>query len=184
MPAPCSKDRPRLPAQLEACSHLGQNPPAFTLPPRQIATAAGAKTTAARSIGRTVAKIANDETSGLPWWRVVSSVGALQSNPARQEAQLERLRAEGARPNEGAIGGEGVGSDLWSWGVERRVVFLQEDIAWAHCQRLPVHQAPPSTCLLQGRASPSGRPASAPRWSAPTRWAPCAPCLPTTTTMM
>lgn len=67
-----------------------------------IAVGAGAKPSAARSIGRTVAKISIDEL-GLPWWRVVSSIGALQSNPARQEAQLTRLRAEGARPEEGEV---------------------------------------------------------------------------------
>lgn len=64
-----------------------------------IALGAGAKATMARSIGRTLAKVAAEDP-GLPWWRVVSAMGALQSNPERQELQLERLRAEGARPRE------------------------------------------------------------------------------------
>lgn len=65
-----------------------------------IAVGAGAKPTMARSIGRTLAKVATEDP-GLPWWRVVSAMGALQSHPERQELQLERLRAEGARPREG-----------------------------------------------------------------------------------
>jgi O-6-methylguanine DNA methyltransferase len=54
---------------------------------------------AARAAGRAIASC--PLTSSYPWQRVVSSNGALAKNPGRAYVQLERLRAEGARPLDG-----------------------------------------------------------------------------------
>ncbi len=54
---------------------------------------------AARAAGRAIASC--PLTSHHPWQRVVSSSGGLARDPGRAYVQLERLRAEGARPLDG-----------------------------------------------------------------------------------
>lgn len=54
----------------------------------------------ARVAGRLAAGLALEDRD-VPWWRVVGADGRLATAPDRREAQLDRLREEGARPREG-----------------------------------------------------------------------------------
>lgn len=64
----------------------------------ELATLAGSPK-AARAAGRAIASC--PLAAHFPWQRVVASGGELSRDPGRAFVQLERLRAEGARPRDG-----------------------------------------------------------------------------------
>lgn len=69
---------------------------------------------AARAAGHAVASLAPDDTRA--WHRIVHGDGSLAPDPARAAVQLERLRAEGARPR--------AGEEVRAWARRRRARFV------------------------------------------------------------
>jgi len=69
---------------------------------------------AARAAGRAVAALPTDDPR--PWHRIVQSDGGLAPDPERAAIQVERLRAEGARPRPG--------EDIRAWARRRRARFV------------------------------------------------------------
>ncbi|MCY2960927.1 MAG: MGMT family protein [Planctomycetota bacterium] len=69
---------------------------------------------AARAAGRAVAAVPSDDPR--PWHRIVHSDGALAPDPDRAAVQLERLRAEGARPR--------ADEEIRAWARRRRARFV------------------------------------------------------------
>ena len=105
---------------------------------------------AARAVGRALA--ACDRRSSIPWHRVISSSGALASDPHRKAEQLRRLRREGARPREG----EGIQD--WSRRVGARLVGNLADRTYARSRdpRVPIWN-PLQVEKLRSHAAAQGR---------------------------
>jgi uncharacterized protein len=77
---------------------LSKIPKAETRSFAEIAALAG-KPAAARAAGRALSSCPAE--AKIPWHRAVNAEGALSIDPERAAVQLERLRAEGARPKDG-----------------------------------------------------------------------------------
>lgn len=69
---------------------------------------------AARAAGRAVAAVPTSDPR--PWHRIVQSDGGLAPDPERAAVQVERLRAEGARPR--------AGEEPRAWARRRRARFV------------------------------------------------------------